>query len=82
MKNITDVSEMVSRQWSEELRDVVLPLPPEAKVVTGRPKEDAHLHFLETQFGLELKLSPDSKNVVGYNVVNKEKFTWFVLRWS
>ena len=82
MIKIARVLEMISNQWREELCDKTLPLPPEARVVTGRQKGDAHLHFLKTQCGLELMLTSDARNVIAYDVIDEEKFTWFVLKWS
>lgn len=82
MKDYADIIVIVARQWQSEIRYKILPLPPEAKIVTGRPHDDAVLHFMETQHGIEIIPTPDGKDVAGYNVVDDKKFAWFMLRWS
>lgn len=56
--------------------------PPEAKVITGDPISDAAFYYFEQESGLELKVSDDFTKIVGYNVLDEKKFTWFLLRWS
>lgn len=56
--------------------------PPEAKVITGDPISDADFYYFEQESGLELKVSDDFTQIVGYNVLDEKKFTWFLLRWS
>ena len=78
--NIDMLRPMVIKQYYNE--GVPKIPPPEAKVITGNPKDDAHLHFLETIYGLELTISRLNNQILDYNVVDAEKFTWFVLKWS
>ena len=58
------------------------PCPPEAKVVTGKPKIDTMIYYFEQESGLEIKLSDDNNVIDGYIVVDAEKLTWFTLKWS
>jgi len=76
------VKTIVARQGQNEFLKNPIVLPPEAKVVTGQIKEDAYLHFLETTCGVEVLLSEYHHEIVGYNVIDEKKFSWFVLRWS
>lgn len=77
------VKSSVRNQWQAQSRHIVpFHLSGEAKFVTGKPHVDMHLHYLETVAGLEILLSEDFMNIVGYNVIDSEKFTWFVLRWA
>mgnify|MGYP000473560066 CR=1 FL=1 len=76
------VKKIVVRQANNEFLKKPIVLPPEAKVITGRIKEDSYLHYLETKCGVEILLSEYHNEVVGYNVVDEKKFAWFVLKWS
>jgi hypothetical protein len=76
------VKTIVARQGQNEFLKNPIVLPPEAKVVTGKMKEDAYLHFLETKCGVEIHLSEYHNEITGYNVIDEKKFSWFVLRWS
>jgi hypothetical protein len=59
-----------------------LTCPPEARFITGKPDIDALIYYFESESGLQLKLSPDFNTIIGYDIINHEKFVWFVLRWS
>ena len=54
---------------------------PEAKVVTGNPVYDAQLHHVLVEYGVEVKLDRDH-HMIDYRVVDKQKFTMFLLRWA
>ena len=84
MISFDQLAQMITTQWREELIYTIPPLPPEAKVVTGNPQQDAHMHYLETKFGIELLISRTvtGLSLTGYKVVDEKKFAWFVLRWS
>lgn len=56
-------------------------VPPEARVITGNPKYDAQLHHVLVEFGVEVKLDLNN-NMEDYRVVDEQKFTMFLLRWS
>jgi hypothetical protein len=80
----------------ETLRDIVLnnwhsedhiirefPLSGETKFAARWPVMDRHTHYLKTVYGVEIFLSEDEhRRFVGYNIIDSEKFMWFVLRWS
>lgn len=76
------VKKIVVRQANDEYLKNPIELPPEAKVVTGKMKEDAYLHFLETRCGVEIQLAEQYNEIVGFKVLDEKKFTWFVLKWS
>ena len=78
--NIDMLRPMVVKQWRTE--GCPMSPPPEAKVITGNPSNDARLHFLKTTYGFELIISRLNGAILDYNVVDAEKFTWFVLKWS
>ena len=83
MMDLELVKKIVARQGENEFLKKPIVLPPEAKVVTGKVREDAYLHFLETTCGVEILLSGDyNYEIVGYNVIDEKKFSWFVLKWS
>ena len=82
MMDLELVKTIVARQGQNEFLKNPIVLPPEAKVVTGKMKEDAYLHFLETTCGVEIHLSEHQHEIVGYNVIDEKKFSWFVLKWS
>jgi len=82
MMDLELVKKIVVRQGQNEFLKNPIVLPPEAKVVTGQIKEDAYLHFLETKCGIEVQLSEYHNEIIGYNVIDEKKFSWFVLRWS
>lgn len=82
MIDLEFVKKIVVRQGQNEFLKKPIELPPEAKVITGRTKEDSYLHFLETKCGVEVHLSECYNEIVGYNVVDEKKFAWFILRWS
>lgn len=56
--------------------------PPEAKIVTGKPRIDTMIYYFEKESGVEIKLSEDFNDIVGYVVVDPEKLIWFTLQWS
>lgn len=56
--------------------------PPEAKIVTGRSKDDALLHYFQLESGTEITLTQDFKNVEQCVIVDPEKFMMFALKWS
>lgn len=54
---------------------------PEAQVVTGNPVYDAQLHYVLTEFGVEVKL--DRQHAMkDYRIVDEQKFIMFLLRWA
>jgi hypothetical protein len=82
MMDLELVKKIVVRQGQNEFLKNPIVCPPEAKVVTGIMKEDAYLHFLETKCGVEILLSEYHHEIVGYNVLDEKKFSWFVLKWA
>lgn len=74
------VDKMVRNNWNEYSKKQ-LPLVPEAKYVTGVAHIDAYLHYLESEAGIELKLT-FTNTISGFSILNEEKFLMFALRWS
>lgn len=56
-------------------------LPPEARVITGNPKYDAQLHYVLTEFGVEVEVCRNH-GMKDYRVVDEQKFMMFILRYS
>lgn len=80
---LEQIRKMVQRQYAAEaVGEHIAYLPGDARVVSGSPRIDSHLHFLETQYGLRLSLSPDYSEIAGHSVIDKTKFLMFVLKWS
>ena len=77
-----DLYRILQRQWDQLKYQDPLPLPPEAKFITGKPTTDAYLHHLETDCGVEVIMAPNTGHIDGFNVVDDHKFTLFLLKWS
>lgn len=61
------------------------PVAPDTPFITGVARNDAILHDMLIQHGVELILTlTPLKNwqVVDYRVVDDKKFMWFMLKWS
>lgn len=61
------------------------PLAPETPFVTGQKRNDAVLHDMLVNHGVELIVTQShfrNWRVEGYRVVDDEKFMLFLLRWS
>jgi len=72
---------MLSREYQELGRNMPWPLTPEARFVTGSAKHDAQLHRILVEYGIEVQLSRYNE-IKDYRVVDEQKFSWFLLRWS
>ena len=55
---------------------------PNIKFITGNLDNDAHLHCMETVYGVRMIFDPTFKNIKDYQIIDKEKFTLFVLKWA
>jgi hypothetical protein len=61
------------------------PLAPETPFVTGQKRNDAVLHDMLVNHGVELIVTQShfrNWRVEGYRVVDDEKFMLFLLRWA
>ena len=76
-----ELQTMLSREYRELGHTIPCPLLPEAKVVTGNAKHDAQLHRILVEYGIEVQLSRYNE-IKDYQVVDEQKFFWFLLRWS
>ena len=82
--NRTEIINIAQRYWLEDYRKY-MPVPPEARVITGRPYQDAFLHHMLVENGVELIVDQTPKGhwvYVNHRVVDEHKFTMFVLRRS
>jgi hypothetical protein len=82
MMNLEILKKAINNQAQEEFFTKPVVLPSEAKFITGKVREDSYLHYLETVCGVEIQFSKNSSKIVGYNVIDEKKFSWFVLRWT
>jgi len=84
MIDLEKLRDIVRNNWRSEdhiIRE--FPLSGETKFAARWPVMDRHTHYLKTVYGVEIFLSEDEhRRFVGYNIIDSEKFTWFVLRWS
>lgn len=75
--------------WKEAIGKE-LPLPGEARVVTGIPRNDAFLHHMLTDHGVEIELETklihqtykSSWVMKDYKIIDDKKYSWFLLRWE
>lgn len=72
------------RCWANDVRQRKMEHAPDAKIVTGDYKIDLGLHHFEQDSGIKIKINRvnNTNLVAGYEVVDEEKFFWFLLRWS
>lgn len=82
MISVSNVKNMVIKCWGAEFRRKSVVLPPNAKFITGVVRNDAFLHYLETECGIELELAKHFTDMSGYNVLDKRKFLMFTIKWS
>ena len=75
-----DVLKTVALNWGKEYKDSFC--PGEARFITGDQKLDAQFYHFENESGLLLKLTEDFETIIGYDIIDSEKFTWFMLKWS
>ena len=80
----SDFKTVVKKFWIENYGSY-LPIPGEARVVTGNANTDAMLHAMLAEHGVEMILAqtPNRRwQFRNYQVVDEQKFMMFVLRWS
>lgn len=83
MMDLTIVKQMTFK-WSVEVGKHIKDTPPEARFVTGINKIDSQIYYLEKESGLALDVSTEGGPTLikGYDIVDEQKFAWFVLKWS
>lgn len=80
----SDFKTVVKKFWIENYGSYI-PIPGEARVVTGIMNTDAMMHAMLVEHGVEMSLAqtPTGRWVfANYQVVDEQKFMMFVLRWS
>ena len=82
MIGVNQLKAIIRKQWTAEFHGKPVVLPPEAKFITGVPMKDAHLHYLETVAGIEVRTSDDFKSMEGFWILDEAKLMWFIMRWS
>ncbi len=76
-----ELQSMLSQAVAEVGRNKCWQLPPEAKLITGVPRNDAQLHHVLVEYGVEVELNKYN-DIKDYRVVDEKKFMMFILRWS
>ena len=79
--NLQAVIKMVQKQYRHEGPDVAF-LTGAERYVSGDPKIDSHLHYLETNYGLRVHLSHDYGQIERYEIIDDNLYTIFLLKWS
>lgn len=81
--DLNEISRLTSR-WSSEVGRKINYCPPEAKVVTGDYHLDKQLYFFEQESGIAVKLTRTGSAhlITSYDIVDEEKFAWFMLRYT
>ncbi len=67
-----------------------LPIPSEARVITGNPSNDKFFHYMLVDNGVDMILEEEQRPVgfgvqwrlTDFKVVDEQKYMMFVLRWS
>ena len=89
MRGMKKFENIIGRYW-REATSKELPLPGEARVVTGISKNDAFLHHMLTEHGVDIELETKqiqqtyatSWIMKDYKIVDDKKYSWFLLKWS
>ena len=71
---------IVKKYWLTDY-DHKKPVAPDTPVITGVARNDAILHDMLINHGVELILNSYWR-VEDYRVVDEKKFMWFLLKWS
>lgn len=79
--DLQDVRQLM-RDWVSKVGYKITHCPPEAKFITGFQRADAQLHYFKVESGIELKIDTEFQRITGYDIIDEEKFVWFMLRWS
>lgn len=77
-----ELQKILSREWNEEGQYRSWPLSPNARVITGNPRHDAQLHRILDEYGVEIEMNFRFTTIENYQVVNEEKFAWFLMKWA
>jgi hypothetical protein len=84
---LKEFRQMAQRYWVEN--GTSLPIPGEARVITGNPNNDAFFYYMMADNGVEMILVPEQRPAGGcqwhltdFAVIDEQKFTMFVLRWA
>lgn len=81
--DVNEVGKLTTR-WSNEVGKHIKDTPPEARFVTGIHKIDRQIYYFEKESGIVLDVSSEGgpRIIKGYQIVDEQKFAWFVLRYS
>lgn len=75
-----DTVKQVAYKWSTENSNLK-PLEADTRVITGNYVVDSRIYHFEQESGIELDVT-GLNLITGYKIVDREKFAWFILRWS
>ena len=68
--------------WMECRNDYPVQATPTTRVVTGNPRDDAQIEYLEELFGFQLLSVGGIYNLEEYMITDEVKFGFFMMRWS
>ena len=81
-----DLNELgkITTRWANEVGKQIRDCPPDAKVVTGDYKIDRQIYYFEKESGIILDVSSEGgpRIIKGYEIVDEQKFAWFLLKWA
>lgn len=77
-----DTIRKLAYNWGSEEGQKVKDCPLEARVITGLMIADGQFYYFEQASGIRLEVSKDFNSIVGYEILDEQKFVWFALRWS
>lgn len=81
MKDLKTVNKLATR-WSKEHQNI-LPIPV-AEFKTGNFITDSRIHLFECESGLKLTIKPlmyGSHQIIDYEIIDVDKYAWFMLKW-
>ena len=52
-----------------------------SRIITGNYVVDSRIHHFEQESGIILDVT-GINHITGYQIVDEEKFAWFMLRWA
>lgn len=81
--DINEISRLTKR-WQDSLKNKNIEDAPDAKFVTGDRNLDLALHYFQQDSGMAVKLTRTGvvHLITGYEIVDEEKFAWFMLRYA
>jgi hypothetical protein len=82
--DVSELRKLSERYWKQGYREDMSALG-QAKFITGMARNDLFFHHMLVEHGVEFlfkQLTLSSWKLEDYNIVDKEKYLMFVLKWS